>query len=182
MVVGAPLSCLSCHTQGFIEKEDQVSKYIESAPRPQNIGEEFWEKLKRKISSYHVPFDELKAQISKDNDVFRNALNSAGINYKDPEPIVDTYRNWAIPGMTFAQVAEDLEVSQQKLREFMKTNAEVGDLLREFNIPNVTIRRAEFEKAYRKLMCTIHGSCKKRTCRTLYRINKWISRRVISTF
>ncbi len=161
LVVGAPLSCLSCHTQGFIEKEDQVSKYIESAPRPQNIGEEFWEKLKRKISSYHVPFDELKAQMSKDNDVFRNALNSAGINYKDPEPIVDTYRNWAIPGMTFAQVAEDLEVSQQKLREFMKTNAEVGDLLREFNIPNATIRRAEFEKAYRKLMCTIHGSCKK---------------------
>jgi len=160
LVVGAPLSCLSCHTQGFIEKEDQVSKYMAAAERPNEISDEFWQKVKAKINAFHVPFDELKQQMAKDNEIFRQALSQSGVNYKDPEPIVDTYRNWAIPGMTFAQVAEDLAVSQKQLREYMKSDSTVGELLREFQIPNATIRRAEFEKAYRKLMCRIYQSCK----------------------
>jgi mono/diheme cytochrome c family protein len=160
LVVGAPLSCLSCHTQGFIEKEDQVAKYISESVRPDSVTEDFWKRLKSKIADFHVPFDELKSQMAKDNNVFRTALQESGVNYKDPEPIVDTYRNWAIPGMTFTQVAAELEVSEKLLKQTMLFDKEIGDILREFTVPNATIRRAEFEKAYRKLMCKLHESCK----------------------
>lgn len=160
LVVGAPLSCLSCHTQGFIEKEDQVAKYVSEASRPEGVAEDFWNRIKAKITDFHVPFDELKAQMEKDNNVFRTSLSQSGVNYKDPEPIVDTYRNWAIPGLTFASVAEELEVTQKQLKQLMLFDKDVGELLREFRIPNATIRRAEFEKAYRPLMCKIHQSCK----------------------
>jgi hypothetical protein len=160
LVVGAPLSCLSCHTQGFIEKEDQVAKYVAEASRPEGVAEDFWNRIKAKITDFHVPFDELKAQMEKDNNVFRTSLSQSGVNYKDPEPIVDTYRNWAIPGLTFASVAEELEVTQKQLKQLMLFDKDVGELLREFRIPNATIRRAEFEKAYRPLMCKIHQSCK----------------------
>lgn len=161
LVVGAPLSCLSCHTQGFIEKEDQVAKYVTTqANKPPTVTEEFWNRLKSKIADFHVPFDELKEQMSKDNSIFRDALSQTGVNYKDPEPIVETYRNWAIPGMTLAQVAEDLQITQSELTKVMTFDGEVAKLLRELKIPNATIRRSEFEKAYRTLMCRIHESCK----------------------
>ncbi len=160
LVVGAPVSCLSCHTQGFIEKEDQVAKYVNESNKPDNVSEEFWNRVKSKIEAFHVPFDELKQQMAKDNEIFRDALGKTGVNYKDPEPIVDTYRSWAIPGMTFAHVAEELQISQKQLKQSMLFDGEVGNLLREFKIPNATIRRAEFEKAYRTLMCKIHQSCK----------------------
>jgi predicted nuclease of restriction endonuclease-like RecB superfamily len=62
--------------------------------------------------------------------------------------------------MTFAHVAEELQISQKQLKQSMLFDGEVGNLLREFKIPNATIRRAEFEKAYRTLMCKIHQSCK----------------------
>lgn len=160
LVVGAPLSCLSCHTQGYIEKEDQVAKYVAEAVRPDSVSEDFWKRLKAKIADFHVPFEDLKTQMGKDNTVFRTALQEAGVNYKDPEPIVDTYRNWAIPGMTFSQVAAELEVSEKTLKQTMLYDKEIGDILREFTVPNATIRRAEFEKSYRKLMCKLHESCK----------------------
>ncbi|NBX17476.1 MAG: hypothetical protein EBR09_08945 [Proteobacteria bacterium] len=161
MVVGAPLSCLSCHTQGYIEKEDQVSKWIAAqTSKPDNVTDDFWNRLKAKIFDFHVPFSELKQQMERDNTVFRDALSKTGVNYKDPEPIVDTYRNWAIPGMTFAQVAEDLQVTQSVLTQAIGSDKEVSDLLCELKIPNATMKRSEFEKAYRTLMCKLHKSCK----------------------
>lgn len=160
LVVGAPLSCLSCHSQGYNEKEDQVAKYVSESTRPEGVGVSLWEKVKAKIEEYHVPFDVLKSQMDKDNQVFREALSKTGVNHKDPEPIVDTYRNWAIPGLTKSQVALELELTEKELDRYITQDGTVSDLLREFRIPNATIRRAEFEKAYRQLMCKIHKSCK----------------------
>lgn len=159
-VVGAPLSCLSCHVQGFIEKEDQVREYIAKANRPEGVGEQFWNLLKKKIERFNVPFEELKSQMEKDNTVFRTALSESGVNYKDPEPIVDTYRMWAITGMTFAHVAEELELTEKELEKQITFNKKVKDYLNEFSIAGATMKRSEFEKAYRPLMCEIHGSCK----------------------
>lgn len=159
-VVGAPLSCLSCHVQGYIEKEDQVREYINKANRPEGVGEQFWNLLKQKINRFNVPFDELKAQMEIDNGVFRKALSDSGINYKDPEPIVDTYRAWAITGMTFAHVAEELELTEAELTKRIKFNSKVANYLNEFAIEGATMKRSEFEKAYRPLMCEIHQSCK----------------------
>lgn len=160
MVVGAPLSCLSCHTQGFIEKEDQVAKYMNASVKPSEVSETLWNRIKAKINAFHVPFEELKQQMAKDNEIFRSSLQSAGVNYKDPEPIVDTYREWAIPGLTIARVAEELEISQKDLENQILFDGECANILREFKIPGATIRRSEFERNYRTLMCRIHGSCK----------------------
>lgn len=159
-VVGAPLSCLSCHVQGYIEKEDQVREYINKASRPEGVGEQFWNLLKEKINRFNVPFDELKAQMELDNNVFRKSLSESGVNFKDPEPIVDTYRNWAITGMTFSHVAEELELTEEELLKKIKYSSKVANYLNEFAIDGATMKRSEFEKAYRPLMCEIHQSCK----------------------
>lgn len=161
IVVAAPLSCLSCHAQGFIEKEDQVAKYVSESVRPEKVTDvDFWTRVKAKIKEYHVPFDKLKSQMDKDNQVFRDALKKTGVNYKDPEPIVDTYRNWAIPGLTKNQVAVELAVTMSDLDRYITQNQKVRYLLREFKIDGAKMKRAEFEKAYRPLMCEIHKSCK----------------------
>jgi hypothetical protein len=116
--------------------------------------------LKKKIERFNVPFEELKSQMEKDNTVFRTALSESGVNYKDPEPIVDTYRMWAITGMTFGHVAEELELTEKELEKQITFNKKVKDYLNEFSIAGATMKRSEFEKAYRPLMCEIHGSCK----------------------
>lgn len=159
-VVGAPLSCLSCHVQGFIEKEDQVKEYVNKVERPEGTEIGFWNLLKEKINRLYVPFDEFKAQIEADNNVFRKALSESGVNFKDPEPIVDTYRTWAITGMTFSHVAEELELTESELRKKIKFSSKVARYLNEFAIEGATMKRSEFEKAYRPLMCEIHQSCK----------------------
>lgn len=160
MVVGAPLSCLSCHGQGFIEKEDQVKRYVFEANRPEGVSELFWNKVKEKVSRYHVPFDELKEAMSADNAVLRNALTQAGVDYRDPEPIVETYRTWAIPGMTFSMVAQELELTENDLSRAILYDADLAMILREFKVPNATLKRSEFEKNYRTIMCKVHKSCK----------------------
>lgn len=160
MVVGAPLSCLSCHAKGLIEKEDQVARFISDSPRPEGVNQDFWDRVRNKITNYHVPFGELKEQMAKDNSVFRTALEQTGVSINDPEPVVDTYRNWAIPGLAFAQVAEELEITQERLKKVIAEDSAVASILREFRIPGSTIRRSEFERGYRTLMCRIHKSCK----------------------
>jgi mono/diheme cytochrome c family protein len=153
MVVGAPISCLSCHAKGYIEKEDMVSKYVKQSS--------FLDEIKAKVQSLYAPFDVFKAQMTKDNQVFRTALAKTGVSLEQPEPIVATYRNWAIQGLSLAQVAAELEVSQSRLSDAMKTDAKVSYLLRELKIDGSLMKRSEFELAYYELMCVLHKSCKK---------------------
>lgn len=152
MVVGAPISCLSCHAKGLIEKEDMVSKYVRQSS--------FVEELKIKVQRLYAPFSAFQAQMTKDNQVFRTALAKTGVALEEPEPIVATYRNWAIPGLSFGQVAAELEVSGSRLSDAMKSDPKVGHLLREFRLEGSLMKRSEFEKAYYDLMCVLHKSCK----------------------
>ena len=153
MVVGAPISCLSCHAKGYIEKEDMVSKYVKQSS--------FLDEIKAKVASLYAPFDVFKAQMTKDNQVFRSALAKTGVSLEQPEPIVATYRNWAIQGLSLAQVAAELEVSESRLIDAMKNEAKVSFLLRELKIDGSLMKRSEFEIAYYELMCVLHKSCKK---------------------
>jgi hypothetical protein len=146
--------------QGYIEKEDQIKQYVDRVSRPESVTPEFWTLFKEKIARLNVPFDQFKSQMELDNNVFRKALSETGVDYKDPEPIVDTYRSWAISGMTFTHVAEELELTEAELARKIKFNSKIAKYLNEFIIDGAIIKRSEFEKAYRPLMCEIHASCK----------------------
>ena len=151
LVVGAPISCLSCHTKGYIEKEDMVNSYVNQSEASAAV--------KEKIDRVHVDFNALKVQMEKDNTIFRDSLKKAGVSISDNEPVVANYRNWAIPGLSLVQVANELDLPVDTLQYLMKSNNTVGSLLRELRIPGSTIKRSEFERAYFDLMCIIHKHC-----------------------
>jgi len=150
MVVGAPLSCLSCHTKGYIEKQDMVAEYVAASDHPAVV--------KDKIKRIHKPFDQFKAQMEKDNTVFREALAKTGVDLAAPEPIVQTYRRWA-GNLTLAQVAAEMDLGVVELQSSMRANPKVGKILRELTLSGATMRRSEFERSYYPLMCELHGSC-----------------------
>lgn len=150
LVVGAPLSCLSCHVKGYIEKEDMVREYVEESDHPADV--------KAKIARVHKPFAELKKQMEADNGVFRKALAATGVSLDEPEPIVGTYRRWAA-GLTLTQVAAELDVTPETLQASMKAKRNVGQILRELTISGATMRRNDFERWYYSLMCELHESC-----------------------
>ena len=152
MVVAAPLSCLSCHAKGYIEKKDMVRDYVSQA--------NYSEQVKKKIQYHHVPLDDLKNQMAKDNQVLRTAMSEAEVNIDEPEPIVETYRNWAIPGLNIVQVASELEITPKSLKKLMAEDPKVKKVLKELVIEGSVLKRSEFEHAYYDLMCWIHGSCK----------------------
>jgi hypothetical protein len=150
MVVGAPLSCLSCHAKGYIEKEDMVAPYVATSDHPQIV--------KDKIKRVHKPFAEFKTQLEKDNSVFRDALGRVGVALDEPEPIVQTYRRWS-GGLTLTQVAAELGLTLAELEAYMSKSESVRKYLRELTLAGATMRRREFERAYYALMCEIHESC-----------------------
>jgi hypothetical protein len=152
LVVGAPISCLSCHVKGFIEKQDQVKDYVLNSSSSSQA-------VKDKIEKVHVDFDVFKAQMDKDNAVFRDSLRKTGVLETDDEPIVATYRNWAIPGLTLAQVASELDLTPDGLASLIKVDLQIGYLLRELKIKGSAIKRSDFERAYYPLMCKIHKHC-----------------------
>lgn len=151
LVVGAPISCLSCHTKGYIEKEDMVKSYVNQSEASAAV--------KEKINRVHVDFDALKVQMEKDNTIFRDSLKKAGISVSEKEPIVENYRNWAIPGLSLSQVASELDLTPETLQNLINTDKSVGFLLRELKISGSTIKRSEFERSYFDLMCAVHKHC-----------------------
>lgn len=151
LVVGAPISCLSCHVKGYIEKQDMVKNYVDQSNASDAV--------KNKISKVHVDLAEFRAQMEKDNAVFREALHKTGVLDTDEEPIVANYRSWAIPGLSLGQVASELELTGEALATLIKSDLEVGFLLRELKIKGSTIKRSDFERAYFPLMCKIYKHC-----------------------
>ncbi|MEI8026447.1 MAG: hypothetical protein WCI18_08865, partial [Pseudomonadota bacterium] len=126
LVVGAPISCLSCHVKGFIEKQDMVKSYVDQSLASQAV--------KTKIDKVHVDFSVFREQMEKDNALFREALHKTGVLDTDEEPIVANYRSWAIPGLSLGQVASELELTSDALEGIIKVDTEVGFLLRELKI------------------------------------------------
>jgi len=151
LVVGAPISCLSCHAQGYIEKQDMVKSYVDQSNASDAV--------KSKIHKVHVDFDVFKAQMEKDNAIFRDSLKKTGVSESDEEPIVATYRSWAIPGLSLSQVASELDLTSEALEGIMKADSEIGFLLRELKIKGSTMKRSDFERTYYPLMCRIYKHC-----------------------
>jgi hypothetical protein len=115
--------------------------------------------VKEKINRVHVDFDALKVQMEKDNTIFRDSLKKAGISVSEKEPIVENYRNWAIPGLSLSQVASELDLTPETLQNLINADKSVGFLLRELKISGSTIKRSEFERSYFDLMCAVHKHC-----------------------
>ena len=132
MVVGAPISCLSCHAKGYIEKEDQVAAYVQDS----NLSLD----IKNKVAKLHKPFSELQTQMQKDNAVFYQALRELDLEPVEAEPVVANYRNW-ITELSLDDVAAELYMTPAELRREMSGKPEVKEVLRELLIPGSTMRR-----------------------------------------
>ena len=150
-VVGAPLSCLSCHARGFIDKRDMINEYVQ--------GNNFADLVKAKVSRLYRPHDEFNALINQDNKILIAALNKMGIAETDPEPVTTVYKRWALPGLTLPNVAAEMYMTPDELKKFIVKDPRANEILGELLVSGSTIKRSTLEKTYEELMCLANANC-----------------------
>ncbi|NBW83211.1 hypothetical protein EBR21_15795, partial [bacterium] len=83
-----PLSCLSCHSRGLIDKRDAVNPYVK-AP-----GSGFTQEQIEKADRIYVAPEKFTARLDADNKIIQSAIEATGAKLSDEEPNVAAYRRF----------------------------------------------------------------------------------------
>lgn len=143
-LVETGLSCLGCHAQGIVPKDDQVRAHVLKNARS------FADADRDAILALYAPAARLRRLVLEDNARFAAALRHLGLAPAEPEPVlaavlrheedVDAARAAAELGTTVEEFGDRLKA----LPELMRT---LGPLR-----ARGTVSRAVFESAYARLI------------------------------
>ena len=144
-IVIQPLSCLSCHSRGLIPKKDQVNSYVKA-----NVGSKFNQAQVDKADRIYVDYSAFQARLEKDNQTIKSAIEATGTTITDVEPIVFTYKKFALTRINLDTAAANVGVTPENLRKLIKlasaTNANLASELSPLTAQLGTIERLVMEK------------------------------------
>jgi hypothetical protein len=131
-------SCMSCHNNGLINKQDMVIKEAGS----RGI-------LDSQIEAIYVSHSKFKSQIDKDSDSYKDALNQANVNTKRKDPVFRVAKKYLLDVST-GQAAAEIGVQRSVLEGHLQRVQGLSSLFE-----GGSISRTNFEIKYKTLSTSL---------------------------
>lgn len=121
-LVTQPLSCLSCHSRGLIDKRDSVNPFVKA-----NQGEGgFTKQQVEKADRIYVAPEKFSERLERDNQIIESALLATGAQLSDEEPNVAAYKRF-ISRVKIDVLAADVGVTPNNLRTIIAAAKSTSD-------------------------------------------------------
>jgi hypothetical protein len=145
-VVGG-LSCISCHSEGYIAKRDEIRANVEANE------DAFTTADFERIMGLYVEPSTFDALLEGDKDRFGDALLRTGNSAADPDPILSLSREFE-SNLDRRRAAAELGMTREQLSDALE-DEDVADLLSALRSDSGTIQREVFELVYPDVACLI---------------------------
>lgn len=113
-VVVQPLSCLSCHSRGLIDKRDAVNPFIKANT---GVGGFTAEQVAKADRIYVAP-DKFTDRLERDNKTIQAAITATGAQLSDEEPNVAAYKRFD-SRVKLEVLAADIGMTPENLRKLI---------------------------------------------------------------
>lgn len=138
------LSCLGCHAQGIIPKDDQVRAHVLKSAAA------FAPADRDTTLSLYPPAAQLRRLVREDNDRFAAALRRLGLTPGELEPIITAVLRYEeVVGLTRA--AEELGTTTDELSARLRKETDLARTLGPL-LARGTVQRVVFEETYPRLL------------------------------
>jgi len=138
------ISCMSCHARGILPKADQVRAHVD-----RNVAV-FGRNVVDTVRALHAGKAVFQAQVERDNERYRKALESFGVRDPDQEPInLVTQRFEAtLDGRT---AAAELGMSPGQMASFLKRQPDMARIFGGLLTAGGTVQRETFQESFPEL-------------------------------
>ena len=141
-VISNGISCMDCHSQGLILKQDEIREHV--------LKSAFPESAKTLVSNTYIPVNEMTAQFDKDRAIHAKALQAMGISPTATDPVnalVYAYEADLTPELAAAEIGKSLTELASLLRGSSFENGILGGILTGRNVS-----RTDWEDEFPKLV------------------------------
>jgi hypothetical protein len=144
-VVETGLSCIGCHVQGIIPKDDQVRAHVEKNRRA------FTAQQREAILALYAPVGRLQATVKEDNERFAAALKRLGVPSGEPETVSATLQRYE-EVLDLARAADEVGTTSDVLARVVRKSVELAGTLGPLLARGGTVQRQVFEESYARLL------------------------------
>ncbi len=147
-IVENGVSCMGCHVQGIIPKDDQVRAHVEKNRRA------FTAEQREAILGLYVPADRLRAAVKEDNERFAVALKRLQIPAGEPEPVAAAVQRYE-EVFDLTRAADETGTSGEILARVIRKTEELSRTLGPLLARGGTVQRQVFEESYPRLVAEL---------------------------
>jgi hypothetical protein len=134
------ISCMSCHSRGFIPKKDQIRLHVEK-----NLAS-FSQQERETIMALYPPEEKLTALFDKDNGRFRKAVDQLGGKLTSTESITGLVAHYETE-LGLVTAASELGLRPAEFSEKLSQSPALLRVLGPLRIPGGTVQRQVFTEA-----------------------------------
>jgi WD40 repeat protein len=142
------LSCMGCHSQGMIDKDDQVRAHVQANPGA------FTDDNREAILALYPPPKEFLALLKEDGERFSRALTQAGVDPTEPDPIREVVLRYE-DILDLATVSAELGTTSDTLHQVLSRSPLLHRTLGALLASGGTIQRDLFEERFPDLAAAL---------------------------
>jgi hypothetical protein len=143
--VTSAVSCMTCHSRGFLQVRDQVRDFVNENPLDFNSDEVDL------VNDVYPGVDAMDDLISADRRIYQQALQEAGVPIEVADPVSNVFFRFE-ENVRIRDVAGDLGVSP----EFLDNELNRLDVSLRVLRSDLPLRRRNFENVYAESLCVLN--------------------------
>ncbi|MET0411854.1 MAG: c-type cytochrome domain-containing protein, partial [Polyangiaceae bacterium] len=143
--VTSAVSCMTCHSRGFLQVRDEVRTFVNSNRLDFNSDEV------ELVNEVYPGVDAMDDLISSDRRIYQQALQEAGVPIEVADPVSSVFFRFE-ENVRIADVAGDLGVSP----EFLDNELNRLDVTLRVLRSDLPLRRRNFENVYAESLCVLN--------------------------
>jgi hypothetical protein len=147
-IVENGLSCMGCHVQGIIPKDDQVRAHVLKNRRA------YTPEQRDSILALYVPAERLQSTVKEDNERFAAALKRLRVPAGEPESVSAAVQRYE-DVLDLARAADETGTTAEALTSALRKSEELGRSLGPLLARRGTVQRQVFEEAYLRLLAEL---------------------------
>lgn len=143
--VTSAVSCMTCHSRGFLQVRDQVRGFVNENRLEFNSDEV------ELVNEVYPGVDAMDDLIASDRRIYQQALQETGVPIEVADPVSNVFFRFE-QNVRIADVAGDLGVSP----EFLDDNLNRLDVTLRVLRSNLPLRRRNFENVFAESLCVLN--------------------------
>lgn len=143
--VTSAVSCMTCHSRGFLQVRDEVRTFVNSNPLDFNSDEVDL------VNDVYPGVDAMDDLISADRRSYQEALQAAGVPIEVADPVSNVFFRFE-QNVRLADVAGDLGVTP----DFVERELNRLDVSLRVLRSDLPLRRRNFENVYAESLCVLN--------------------------
>jgi len=145
-VAVAGIACMTCHSQGLLEKQDQIRNAV---LKRTDLSQDAVE-IVRSIYTEPGPFN---SKIKEDTVSYQTALKQAGVDFTKPDPISKIFKTFN-DSVTLRAAAGELGVSEESVKNAVDSSQNLTNALSALTT-DASVTRAAFSSNFQELMTAV---------------------------